>query len=135
MPVVFLFSAIISGVALLIPLYVLSCKLRKTPVDLACLKGLAYVRWGFAMSTIVLEGLEFANIVYKGREGIEVIMDYVTGPLLVPFFLLQYGIGAVTPLVVLTYMIWRGTTGRGPLSGGARRGGRGGCFVFFFVVG
>ena len=117
MPVVFLFSAIISGVALLIALYVLSCKLRKTPVDLACLKGLAYVLWGFAMFTIVLEGLEFANIVYKGREGIEVIMDYVTGPLLVPFFLLQYGIGAVTPLVVLTYMIWRGTTGRALIAG------------------
>ena len=30
MPVVFLFSAIISGVALLIVLYVLSCRLRKT---------------------------------------------------------------------------------------------------------
>jgi Ni/Fe-hydrogenase subunit HybB-like protein len=112
MPVVFLFSAIISGVALLIVLYVLSCKLRKTPVDLACLKGLAYVLWGFAMFTLVLEGLEFANIVYKGREGIEMILEFVTGPLIVPFFVLQFALGAVTPIVVLTYMIWRGTTGK-----------------------
>ncbi len=94
MPVVFLFSAIISGVALLIVLYVLSCRLRKIAVDLECLKGLAYVLWGFAMFTLVLEGLEFANVVYKGREGIEMIMEYVTGPLLVPFFILQFSIGA-----------------------------------------
>jgi Ni/Fe-hydrogenase subunit HybB-like protein len=112
MPVVFLFSAVISGVALLIVLYVLSCKVRRLAVDLECLKGLAYVLWGFAMFTLVLEGLEFANVVYKGREGIEMIIEYVTGPLLVPFFILQFSIGALIPLIVLTYMIWRGTTGK-----------------------
>ncbi|MGZ5137251.1 MAG: NrfD/PsrC family molybdoenzyme membrane anchor subunit, partial [Burkholderiales bacterium] len=112
MPVVFLFSAIISGVALLIVLYVVSCKVRKIPVDLECLKGMAYTLWGFALFTIVLEALEFANIVYKGREGIEMIMEYVTGPLIVPFFIVQFAIGAVAPIVLLSYMIWRGTTGR-----------------------
>ena len=117
MPVVFLFSAIISGVALLIVLYVLSCRLRKIAVDLACLKGLAYVLWGFAMFTLALEGLAFANIVYKGREGIEMIVAYVTGPLLVPFFILQFSIGAVIPIAALTYMIWRGTTGKALIVG------------------
>jgi Ni/Fe-hydrogenase subunit HybB-like protein len=117
MPVVFLFSAIISGVALLIVLYVLSCRLRKIVVDLECLKGLAYVLWGFAMFTLALEGLEFANVVYKGREGIEMILEYVTGPLLVPFFILQFSVGALIPLIVLTYMIWRGTTGKALIVG------------------
>ena len=117
MPVVFLFSAVISGVALLIVLYVLSCRLRKVAVDLQCLKGLAYVLWGFAMFTLALEGLEFANVVYKGREGIEMIVEYVTGPLLVPFFVLQFSIGAVIPIAVLSYMIWRGTTGKALIVG------------------
>jgi Ni/Fe-hydrogenase subunit HybB-like protein len=117
MPVVFLFSAIISGVALLIVLYVLSCRLREIVVDLECLKGLAYVLWGFAMFTLALEGLEFANVVYKGREGIEMIVEYVTGPLLVPFFVLQFSIGAVIPIAVLSYMIWRGTTGKALIVG------------------
>jgi Ni/Fe-hydrogenase subunit HybB-like protein len=117
MPVVFLFSAIISGVALLIVLYVLSCRLREIVVDLECLKGLAYVLWGFAMFTLALEGLEFANVVYKGREGIEMILEYVTGPLLVPFFILQFSVGALLPLIVLTYMIWRGTTGKAQIVG------------------
>jgi len=117
MPVVFLFSAVISGVALLIVLYVLSCRLRKVAVDLQCLKGLAYVLWGFAMFTLALEGLEFANVVYKGREGIEMIVEYVTGPLLVPFFVLQFSIGALIPIAVLSYMIWRGTTGKALIVG------------------
>ncbi|HEX9720344.1 MAG TPA: NrfD/PsrC family molybdoenzyme membrane anchor subunit [Ramlibacter sp.] len=112
MPVIFLFSAIISGVSLLAVLYVASCKLRKIPVDLACLKGLAYTIWAFIMVALVLEGLEFANIVYKGREGVDMIMQYVTGPLLVPYFILQFAVGAITPFLWLSYMIWRGTTGR-----------------------
>jgi Ni/Fe-hydrogenase subunit HybB-like protein len=117
MPAVFLFSAIISGTALLIVLYVLSCKLRKIPVDLACLKGMAYTLWGFMMFTLVLEGVEFTSLVYRGREGIEAIMEYVTGPLIVPFFVLQFGVGSLVPLVVLSYMIWRGTGGRALVAG------------------
>ena len=117
MPLVFLFSAIISGVALLIVLYVLSCKLRRTPIDLACVKGLAYTVWAFIIVAFVLEGLEFANIVYKGREGIGMIMAYVTGPLLIPYFVLQFGVGAILPLLWLSYLIWRGTTGRALIAG------------------
>jgi Ni/Fe-hydrogenase subunit HybB-like protein len=117
MPVVFLFSAVISGVALLIVLYVLSCRLRRVTVDLGCLKGLAYVLWGFMMFTLVLEGLEFANVVYKAREGIETIMEYVKGPLVVPFFIVQFAIGAVTPIIVISYLIWRGTTGKALIAG------------------
>ncbi len=113
MPAIFLFSAIISGVSLLIALYVLTCRLRKIPVDLACLKGLAYTLWGFLMFTLVLEGVEFGAMVYRGREGIDMILQYVTGPLIVPFFVLQFGLGSLVPLVLLTYVIAQGTTGRG----------------------
>jgi Ni/Fe-hydrogenase subunit HybB-like protein len=117
MPVVFLFSAIISGVALLIVLYVVSCWLRRITIDLACLKGLAYTVWGFIMVALVLEGLEFANIIYKGREGVEMIIAYVNGPLLIPYFVLQFAIGAIVPLLWLSYMIWRGTTGKALIAG------------------
>jgi predicted membrane protein len=117
MPAIFFFSAIISGTALLIVLYVISCKLRKAPVDLPCLKGMAYALWGFMMFTLLLEGVEFASLVYRGREGIDVIMEFVKGPLIVPFFILQFGIGAVLPLLVLTLLIWRGTTGNALVAG------------------
>ena len=117
MPVIFLFSAIISGVSLLVVLYVASCKLRRVPIDAACVKGLAYTIWAFIMVAIVLELLAFANIVYKGREGIDMIMAYVTGPLLIPYFLLQFGIGLFVPFLWPSYMIWRGTAGRAMIFG------------------
>jgi predicted membrane protein len=104
-------------VALLIVLYVLSCRLRRIPIDLECLKGLAYTVWGFIMVALLLEGLEFANIIYKGREGVEMIIEYVSGPLLIPYFVLQFAIGAILPLIALSYMIWRGTTGKALVAG------------------
>jgi Ni/Fe-hydrogenase subunit HybB-like protein len=117
MPVIFLFSAIISGVALLVVIYTASCKLRKIPIDTDCVKGLAYTIWAFIMVAMVLEALAFASLVYKGREGIDMIWQYVTGPLLVPYFILQFAIGMVLPLLWLSYMIWRGTTGRAMVTG------------------
>ncbi len=111
MPAIFLFSAIISGTALLVVLYVVSCKLRKVPVDVDCVKGMGYTLWGFVMFTLLLELVEFGSLVYKGREGIDVIMEFITGPLVVPFFVLQFAIGAVIPVVWLSYMFWRRTTG------------------------
>jgi Ni/Fe-hydrogenase subunit HybB-like protein len=117
MPVIFLFSAIISGTALLIVLYVLSCKLRRVPIDVNCVKALGYTLWGFVMFTLVLEGVEFGNVIYKAREGIDIIMVFVTTRLVVPFFVLQFAVGAVTPIIILSYMFWRGTAGRALVAG------------------
>ncbi len=39
-------------------------------------------------------------------------MEFVRGPLIVPFFILQFGIGSVLPLALITFMIWRGTSGK-----------------------
>ena len=111
MPVIFLLSAIISGTAFVIVLYVLSCKLRKVSIDLSCMKVMAYALWGFMMFTLLIEGVEFLSLVYRGREGIDVILEFVTGPLIIPFFILQFGIGSVLPLIVITFLIWRGTSG------------------------
>jgi Ni/Fe-hydrogenase subunit HybB-like protein len=122
MPPIFLFSAIISGTALLIVLYVVSCALRKKPVDLPCLKGMAYTLWGFMMFTLVLEGVEFGALVYRGREGIDMLMEYVRGPLAIPFFTLQLGIGSVLPIALLSFMVWRGTTGKALIAGVATCG-------------
>jgi Ni/Fe-hydrogenase subunit HybB-like protein len=130
MPAIFLFSAIISGTALLIVLYVLSCQLRKVRVDLACLKGMAYALWGFMMFTLLLEGLEFASLVYRGREGVDVIMEFIAGPLVVPFFVMQFGLGSVLPLLLLTVMIWRGTGGGALVAGVAASA----CLVLLSVL-
>ena len=112
MPPIFLFSAIISGVSLLIVLYALSCKLRKVPIDLDCVKGMAYTLWGFMMFALMLEAVEFASLMYRGREGIEMILEYVKGPLVIPFWTIQLGICSLLPVLLLSFMIWQGTKGK-----------------------
>jgi len=112
MPVVFIFSAVISGVALLIVLYVFAARVRRIPLDYSCLKGMAYTLWGFMLFTLLLEGLEFANLIYKGKEGIDIIMEFVRGPLVVRMFIVQFGIGAILPIGIIGAMIARDTRGR-----------------------
>jgi Ni/Fe-hydrogenase subunit HybB-like protein len=108
MPAIFLVSAIVSGISILIVLYVLTSRLRRTAVDTTCMKGLAYMLWGFLIFAMVLEFLEFANIVYKGREGVETTMALVAGPLWFGIWVLQVG-GSVVSFFILTYVIWRRT--------------------------
>jgi formate-dependent nitrite reductase membrane component NrfD len=117
MPVIFLFSAIVSGIALLIVLYVLTSRLRRVLIDHACLKGMTYALWGFLMFTVILEALAFANQVYKGREGIDMVMEYVQGPLFVRYFVLQFGFGALLPIAVMSIMIARNIRGRAFVAG------------------
>jgi len=112
MPIIFLFSAIVSGIALLMVLYVVASKLRRVRIDHDCLKGLTYALWGFLMFTVVLEGLEFANLVYKGKEGVEMIMVYVQGPLFWRYFVLQFGLGALLPVFIMGIMIAVNLRGR-----------------------
>ena len=112
MPIIFLFSAVVSGIALLMVLYVLRSIVRRVKVDHACLKGLTYALWGFLMFTVILEGLEFANLVYKGKEGVDAIMEYVQGPLFWRYFVLQFGLGALLPVALMGIMIAINTRGR-----------------------
>jgi len=117
MPVIFLFSAIVSGVALLMVLYVVTSKLRRVRIDHACLRGLTFALWGFLMFTVILEGLEFASIVYKGKEGVDMIMEYVKGPLFLRYFVLQFGFGALLPVVLIGLMIALGVRGKAFVAG------------------
>ena len=112
MPIIFLFSAIVSGIALLIVLYVVVSKLRRVRIDHDCLKGLILALWGFLMFTVILEGLEFSNLVYKGKEGVDMIMTYVQGPLFVRYFVLQFGFGALLPVFLMGMMIAVNLRGR-----------------------
>ena len=112
MPVIFLFSAVVSGFALLIVLHVVTSKFRKVPINLDCVRGLAGSLWGFLMFGVLLEGVEYANVIYKAREGIELILVFVSGPLFVPYFVLQFGIGAFLPIGILAFLIFGKVGGR-----------------------
>ena len=110
MPIIFLLSAIVSGVALLVILYVTVWKLRRVPLQHDCLSGLAKVMWAFLTVTLVIEALEYVEMFYRAREGIDTIFRLIEGPLW-PGLLLQ-AVGSVVAFAVLTALITRGAPGR-----------------------
>ena len=81
MPVIFLLSAVGSGVGLLIVLYVVVSKFRKTPIIDETMRGLLYVLFTGVTIVMVIEGLELLEIFYKAREGVDTVRELIEGPI------------------------------------------------------
>ncbi|MBU6444967.1 MAG: polysulfide reductase NrfD [Alphaproteobacteria bacterium] len=110
MPIIFLLSAVVSGVAALVVIYVVSSMVRKTKLDQKCMRGLAWVMWGFLIVTVVVEGLEYVEMFYRRLEGIDVIEQLITGPIWAGLTI--QALCSVIPLVILSGLLaWR-TQGR-----------------------
>ncbi len=101
MPLIFLLSAIVSGMALLLVLYVVVSKLRRTPIDKECVSTL--VKWltGFLVIDITLESLEVLFMLYESEESWEMISQLITYKLRYTFLGLQLGLGSLVPLLLL----------------------------------
>ncbi len=91
MPVIFLLSAVGSGVGLVIVLYVLVSKYRKEPISDDTMRGLLYVMFTGIAVVMVIEGLELLEMVYKAREGVETVMALIAGPIWVGMYI-QWGL-------------------------------------------
>jgi len=104
--VIFVISAIVSGLAAVILMYLLVSAYRKAKVDEMCVRGLAFYLMIFAIFTLFLEGVEFVSLIYKAKEGIELIMEYVSGRMFYRFFIIQFIVGAVLPISIL-FLVWR----------------------------
>jgi Ni/Fe-hydrogenase subunit HybB-like protein len=62
MPLIFLLSAVVSGIALLLVLYVMVCRIRGVTVDKACLNALLGWLTGFLIVDVTLEMLEIGSM-------------------------------------------------------------------------
>jgi Ni/Fe-hydrogenase subunit HybB-like protein len=101
MPLIFLVSAIVSGIALLIVLYVAVTALRRAAVDRDCLNSMAMWLSGFLGLAIVVEGLELLSRVYESEESWAIISQLITQRLSLSYFGVQYGAGMILPLIIL----------------------------------
>src|ERR1022692_487909 len=114
MPIIFILSAIVSGVAVLTLIYVVSSKVRKTAIDENCVRGLARVLWAFLIVTLVIEALEYAEMLYRRTEGIEMVKHLIAGPINVGLAI-QVVFSAI-PLVILPVLLARNVRGRALVS-------------------
>ena len=101
MPVIFLLSAIVSGIALLIIAYLLVTRLRKAAVDHKCLHFMALWLGGFLTVSLVLEGLEVFSMLYEQEESWAIISQLITQKITLSYFGIQFVLGSILPLFLL----------------------------------
>ncbi len=104
MPIIFLLSAIVSGIALLIVMYIIVTKIRKVPLDHNCLRSLTLWLVGFLCINVVLEGLEVFTMLYEAEESWAIVSQLITERIAVSYFGVQFILGAVLPLFVLGFV-------------------------------
>ncbi|MGA2778912.1 MAG: NrfD/PsrC family molybdoenzyme membrane anchor subunit [Steroidobacteraceae bacterium] len=110
MPIIFILSAVVSGVAVLVLVYVVSSIVRKTTIDENCMAGLARVLWAFLLVTIVIETLEYVEMFYRRLEGIEMIKQLIAGPISTGIAI--QALFSLLPFVVVTVLIVRKVGGK-----------------------
>lgn len=116
MPLIFLMSAIVSGVALLIVLYMVVTRLRKQPLDHVCLNSMAGWLLGFLLIAVTMESLEMLSMVYESEESWEIIYELITQKIALSYFGIQLALGTLIPLLVL------GAIALAPLARGTKSG-------------
>ncbi len=112
MPVIFLTSAIVSGIGGLILLYLISCWWRRVAVDVECLRALSRYLWMFLVGAVVLELLEVVHMAYEDDQEWHVIKTLITTKLAVSYGVIQLLIGSLIPLILLPLTFWSGLSRR-----------------------
>jgi Ni/Fe-hydrogenase subunit HybB-like protein len=104
MPVIFLFSAIVSGIALVMLVYIILTKIRKQAIDMNCLDLIAKYLFYILIIDFVLEGLDQIHRIYEAEESFEVLHKLVFGKLFYTMFIFQGLLGTIVPIVTLGIM-------------------------------
>jgi hypothetical protein len=101
MPVVILFSASVSGIALVLLLYMLTTMFRWRKMDMACLDKLAQFLFYALIVDVSLESLDFIHRLYESEESIEILSQMIESRLFISLIVLQVLMGTVIPLIML----------------------------------
>jgi len=101
MPVVFLFSAMVSGIALVLLTYMVTSRLRRTPIDMRCLDTVAkYLFYTFVID-FTLEMLDLIHRIYEADESFRSLDFMVHTRLFLSQIVLQIFVGTLAPLALL----------------------------------
>ena len=114
MPVVFLFSAMVSGIAVVLLLYMLACRLRRQPIDMRCVDTIAMYLFYTFLIDFTLEMVDLIHRIYEADESFRSLDFMVHTKLYFSQIMLQIGMGTITPLVLLaiTQLMWLPETWR-----------------------
>ena len=98
---IFLFSAMVSGIALVMLIYVGLTRIRKQLLDMDCLDTIAKYLFYILLIDFTLEGLDQIHRIYVAEESFEALHKLVFGKLFYSLFIYQGLIGTIVPLLTL----------------------------------
>ncbi len=105
MPIIFLFSAVMSGMAVIIILYQALTRLNGERIDANCVQSLAQWLWLFTILTVTMELLEIITLAYERNEEWLVIAPLLGSKLAFSFIGLQLVFGSLIPILLLAIVV------------------------------
>jgi len=101
MPVVFLFSAMVSGIALVLLLYMLTAWMRRQTIDMRCVDTVArYLFYAFILD-FSLEMLDLVHRIYESDESFRSLDFMVHTRLYLSHIVVQIMFGTIAPIALL----------------------------------
>ncbi len=101
MPVVFIFSAMVSGIAAVMLLYMLIMRLRREKIDMLCVDTIARYLFYMFILDFSLEMLDLIHRIYEADESFRSLNFMVHTKLYFSQIVLQICIGTLTPILLL----------------------------------
>jgi len=101
MPVVFIFSAMVSGIAAVMLLYMATTKLRGLKIDVHCVDAIAMYLFYIFIIDFSLEMLDLIHRIYEADESFRSLDFLVHTQLFIPHIVIQILLGTLTPIVLL----------------------------------
>lgn len=103
MPVIFLFSAMVSGIALVMIVYMVVCWIRKVNIDMPALDTIAKYLFYILIIDFTLESLDQIHRIYEAEESFDIIKVLVGGKLGFKLVFMQVILGTIIPLAVIGF--------------------------------
>jgi Ni/Fe-hydrogenase subunit HybB-like protein len=110
MPIVFLMSAIVSGIALVIFLYMVITPIRGEAIDMRCLDKLSSFLFYAVIVDFSLEGLDFIHRLYESEESVKILGTLISQKLFMSLLIVQVLLGMIIPATMLVAGKWRRTS-------------------------
>ena len=101
MPVVFIFSAMVSGIACVMVLYMATTKMRGRKIDMACVDTIAMYLFYTFIIDFSLEMLDLIHRIYEADESFRSLDFMVHSKLYFSHIVVQIMLGTLVPLILL----------------------------------
>jgi len=104
MPIIFLFSAMVSGISMVMLIYMVINFIRKKSIEVNVLDSIGKFLFFVLILDFTLEGLDQIQRIYEAEESFDIIKLLVSGKLYLTLFVSQGLIGTIIPLIILAFL-------------------------------